>query len=81
MPEKLVEVCRSYSRKINIGNFQSKDLFCSQKLEVPESEAEEASKKAIHFCMKIVDDEADAIIQEHLPADQKVIEVDKGMAL
>jgi hypothetical protein len=73
--EKLVEICRSYSRKINIGNFQSKDLFCSQKLEVPESEAEEASKKAIHFCMLIVDKEAEEIIQANLPADQKVIDV------
>ena len=79
--EPLVEICRSYSRKINIGNFQSKDLFCSQKLEVPESEAEEASKRAIHFCMLIVDREAEEIIQANLPADQKVISVDEGMKL
>jgi hypothetical protein len=79
--EKLCEVARSYSRKINTGNYTSVDLFCSQKLEVPESEAEEASKKAIHFCITIVDKEAEEIIQANLPADQKVIDLEKGLEI
>lgn len=52
--QKLVEIARSYSEKVNTGNYQSMDFFCSQKLEVPESEAEEASKRAFDFCYRQV---------------------------
>ena len=71
---KLCEVCRSYARKINTGGYQSIDLFCSQKLEVPEDEAEEASKRAIEFCMSVVNAEAEAIIEANKPESEKVID-------
>ena len=35
---KITEVVRSYSRKVNLGNYQSEDYFCSQKAEVSENE-------------------------------------------
>lgn len=54
MKEKLIEVARSYSQKLNTGNYTSADFFCSQKLEVPESEAEEASNKAFQWCYEQV---------------------------
>jgi hypothetical protein len=71
---KLCEIARSYSRKINTGNYTSVDLFCSQKLEVPEDEAEEASKRAIQFCQNIVDAEAEVIIEAHKPESEKIIQ-------
>lgn len=54
MNKKLVEVTRSFTYKLNLGNYQSADFFCSQKLEVEEDKAEEASKKLIEFCKKEV---------------------------
>ncbi len=35
---KVVEVVRSYTRKVNLGNYESRDFFCSKKAEVPEGE-------------------------------------------
>jgi hypothetical protein len=35
---KVVEITRSYSRKVNLGNYQSEDYFCSQKAEVVEGD-------------------------------------------
>src|SRR3990167_5004905 len=54
MEIKLVEIARSYSEKVNTGNYQSRDLFCSKKLEVPEAEAEQASKDAFEWCYQQV---------------------------
>lgn len=48
--EKKVEVVRSFSFKLNCGNYQTADFFCSQKAEVPEEEAEETSKQLHQFC-------------------------------
>lgn len=75
MEKGLTEICRSYSRKINTGNYTSQDLFCSQKLEVPIEEVEEASKQAIHFCKTTVDKEAEAIIESLKPESEKFIDV------
>ena len=50
MPKKLVEIARSFSYKLNTGNYESRDFFCSQKIEVPENQAIEASEKLFEFC-------------------------------
>ena len=42
--QKLVEVARSFSYKLNTGNYQSVDFFASQKVECLESEASEKSE-------------------------------------
>ena len=56
----MVEIARSFSFKLNAGNYESRDFFCSQKVEVQESEAEEASQRLYEFCrmevMKSVDE-------------------------
>jgi len=49
-----VEVARSYSFKLNIGNYQSMDFFASQKAECMEHEAEEMSEKLYQFCRREV---------------------------
>jgi len=50
MAEKLVEVARSFSYKLNVGKYQTADFFCSQKAEVPVEEAEVESKRLYEFC-------------------------------
>ena len=41
--EPTIEITRSFSRKLNIGNYQSEDFFCSAKREVPVAGFEETS--------------------------------------
>ena len=53
--KELTEITRSFSRKLNLGRYETADFFCSQKLEVPIKEAEEASKQAFHFCKMMVE--------------------------
>jgi hypothetical protein len=48
--ELMCEIARSYSRKVNLGNYETIDIFCSRKEEVPMSEAEETSKRLFEFC-------------------------------
>ena len=48
--QNLVEVCRSFSYKLNCGNYESRDFFCSQKAEVLWSEAGKASEALYKFC-------------------------------
>jgi Mn-dependent DtxR family transcriptional regulator len=48
--EQLIEIARSFSYKLNVGKYQTADFFCSQKAEVPESQATETSEKLYEFC-------------------------------
>lgn len=48
-PLRMVEISRSFSYKLNLGNYQSADFFMSQKMECREDEAEEASAKLYAF--------------------------------
>ena len=47
---KTVEVVRSVSFKLNLGNYQSMDFFCSQKAQCDESEAEAVSADLYEWC-------------------------------
>lgn len=51
---KEIEVCRSFSHKKNIGNFQSVDFFQSAKSVVPLKDAEETSELLYQFCKDMV---------------------------
>jgi ATP-dependent exoDNAse (exonuclease V) alpha subunit len=53
--QNLVEVARSFSRKLNLGNYQTADFFCSQKAEVLESEVVETSEALYKFCKEEVE--------------------------
>lgn len=46
----LIEVARSFSYKLNLGNYESRDFFCSQKAECKPEEAEEVSERLHKFC-------------------------------
>lgn len=48
--EKLIEITRSFSYKLNTGKYETRDFFCSQKAECKPSEAEEVSEKLYQFC-------------------------------
>lgn len=63
-PIQLTEVARSYSRKVNLGNYESMDFFCSQKLEVPLDQAEAASERLIQFCRSQVTKDIQAFMAE-----------------
>lgn len=58
---KIVEVSRSVGRKVNLGQYEMCDLFCSVKAECDESELEETSKKLLKFCWSETDSEAKKI--------------------
>ncbi len=45
-----VEIARSFTYKLNVGNYESRDFFCSQKAECLESEAEDLSERLYIFC-------------------------------
>jgi hypothetical protein len=74
MAEKLTEICRSFGYKLNVGNFMSRDFFCSQKMEVPEDEAEETSKRLWHFCKLMVEKDVAEYIEAHKPAEEQIID-------
>jgi len=54
MEKEKVEIARSFSYKLNCGNYQTADFFCSQKAEVSEEEAEKKSEELYAFCRKEV---------------------------
>jgi Mn-dependent DtxR family transcriptional regulator len=54
---KKIEIAKARTLKINLGEYQSIDYFCSAKIEVDIDKAEEAGKKLEEFIRKdIVDD-------------------------
>src|SRR5579863_8321687 len=48
--ETLVEIARSFSYKLNAGNYESRDFFCSQKAECKLKDAEDVSEALYAFC-------------------------------
>ncbi len=49
-PVLRVEIARSFSYKLNAGNYESRDFFCSQKAECAEEDAAEVSAALFAFC-------------------------------
>ncbi len=45
----LTEIARSFSYKLNLGNYQSADFFCSQKAECSYEDAEAVSAALYKF--------------------------------
>lgn len=45
-----VEICRSFGYKLNAGNYESRDFFCSYKTEAPKEQEHEVSQSAYEFC-------------------------------
>lgn len=47
---KTVEVVRSVAFKLNLGNYQSMDFFCSQKAQCPADEVNAVSSDLYDWC-------------------------------
>lgn len=47
---KLIEIARSFSYKLNVGNYESRDFFASQKAECRAEDAEATSERLYQFC-------------------------------
>ena len=45
-----VEIARSFSFKLNMGNYESRDFFCSQKAECKIEDSERVSQALHDFC-------------------------------
>lgn len=50
LPVTMVEIVRSFAFKLNVGNYESRDFFCSQKAECRPGDAEMVSEKLYQFC-------------------------------
>ncbi|MDD5551282.1 MAG: hypothetical protein PHS34_08485 [Candidatus Omnitrophica bacterium] len=51
----MIEIARSYSQKLNLGNYQVADFFCSAKCECEDNEAETKAKELYDFCKREVE--------------------------
>lgn len=49
-PITRVEIARSFSYKLNAGNYESRDFFCSEKAECSIEDAAEVSAALFAFC-------------------------------
>ena len=47
---RLIGITRSFSYKLNLGDYQSADFFCSQRAECDPSMATEVSRDLDQFC-------------------------------
>ena len=61
------EITRSFSYKVNLGNYQTADFFCSQKAEVPEEDAEKTSEALYEFCKNEVMKSVERYLKENAP--------------
>lgn len=52
--EGMIEIARSFSFKLNCGNYESRDFFCSQKSECKPEDAERVSEALHAFCKQQV---------------------------
>lgn len=46
----MIEIARSFSFKLNMGNYESRDFFCSQKAECRMDEADRVADQLHQFC-------------------------------
>ena len=51
---KNIEITRSFSQKLNTGNYTTADFFCSAKAEVSEEMAETKSEELFNLCYREV---------------------------
>lgn len=59
-PARLIGITRRFSYKLNLGNYESADFFCSQRAECDPAMAEEVSRDLDQFCQ---DEVRQAIIE------------------
>lgn len=72
--QKTIEVCRSFSRKLNLGNYETLDMFCSAKAEVSEKDKVKISEQLDKF----VQDEVMKSVYSYKLESAKEIKVDES---
>jgi hypothetical protein len=60
-PSGVVEVVRACSFKLNLGNYQSMDFFCSQKAQCLPDEVDQVSADLYEWCFQEVMDAANEV--------------------
>lgn len=71
--EKLIEVVRSFSRKLSLPHYENIDIFCSYKEECKPEEVEEVSKRAYHFCKYEVEKDIEEYKKRNEPKPVEII--------
>lgn len=66
---KTIEVTRSFSRKVNLGNYESQDFFCSRKAEVTEDDDIQAISNYLAYECKI---DVETAIQNNYKGTDKI---------
>ena len=66
MEKNSIEIVRSYSQKLNLGNYTTCDFFCSIKAEVDDKEVAAKSKELNELCLN----EVEKSIKEYLEPKQ-----------
>jgi len=64
-PSGIIEITRSFSFKLNVGNYESRDFFCSQKAECFPEEAERIAEALHTFCKAMTMRAVNAYIAEN----------------
>lgn len=72
---KLMEIARSFSYKLNVGNFESRDFFCSQKAECHEKDMDKISEALHDFCKAQVLRDVNKFLREKDAPNEKLIPV------
>jgi hypothetical protein len=49
--DKDIEIARSFSQKVNLGNYETLDVFCSMKATCKESELEPVGRNLLKKCL------------------------------
>jgi len=78
MAKKTIEITRSYSQKIKIGEYLTADFFMSAKTEAAENEVEEKSKELDKLCQAEVKKSIEEYIEANKPkTPDQIAEVEK----
>ena len=67
---KLTDICRSFSYKLNTGNYESRDFFASRREEVAKKDAVKKSEELYAFCKDEVMKSVYAYQMENLPPEK-----------
>jgi hypothetical protein len=59
-----IEIARSFSRKLNLQNYETCDFFCSAKAEVDLKDAEKVSDELYQLCLEEVRKSAKSYLME-----------------
>jgi hypothetical protein len=58
--DKPIEISRSFSQKVNLGNYETVDFFCSMKATCDESEVEPVGRSLLKKCLYQVERDIEA---------------------